>query len=63
MLGNSCPRFILPFPLKKQVEKAAIDERQAVQAFVGNVGGIENARRALELLALLSGEPERRKAA
>jgi hypothetical protein len=63
MQGNPCPRFVLPFPLQQQPKPTAIDERKAVRAFVTKVGGVDNARRAIELLSLLSGEDVRREAA
>ena len=53
MQTGPTPRFVvhtLPQPA------AADDPKRMMRRFVAQVGGIENARRALDFLALLEGE-------
>ena len=52
MHGTPCPRFVYAAP--KSAAPKQPDEL-AVRRFVAQVGGVEQARRALELLALLRG--------
>ncbi len=58
------PRFKISM-VAKPVPTPAAQEAAALRRFLSQVGGIENGRQALELLAMLSGgEPEQfRKAA
>lgn len=52
------PRFVVPpanpLPVQDSPEKG---QETAVRQFVASVGGLVNARAALELLALLQGSP------
>lgn len=62
MQSGPTPRFVvhkLPQPA------AADDSKRILRRFVTHVGGIENARRALDFLALLEGvsDEQRREAA
>jgi hypothetical protein len=60
MLGPDRPRFggkypgAIPTAGSKSAEGLTAQQWAAVRAFVARVGGIENARSALELLAILS---------
>lgn len=55
MLGPDRPEFVRPSPAPTAGACLPISQQQlAVRQFVARVGGIENARRALELLAILS---------
>jgi hypothetical protein len=63
MLPPDRPGFALVFPLSgKKKPLSAQAKQSAVRQFVARVGGLANARQALELLVLLEDAPERRKA-
>jgi hypothetical protein len=54
MIGPDRPLFVRQAtPAKPGSVYYATDPAEAVRQFVARVGGIENARRALEMLALL----------
>ena len=60
MLGSDRPRFVKKSPLAipaagaSSVESLTPEQWALVRQFVARVGGIENARSAMELLAILS---------
>jgi cell division septation protein DedD len=57
MLGPDQPRFICqPTPASPSPDGGPLSPQQAaaVRKFVAQVGGLENARNALELLTILS---------
>lgn len=57
MLGSN--RLVLyrpPWESKPKAKLPPVDERELLRQFIARVGGIENARQALALLALLHGE-------
>jgi hypothetical protein len=55
MLGSDRPCFkVPPTPAKSCTASLTPTELVAVRQFVARVGGLENARRSLEMLALLS---------
>lgn len=62
MQSGPTPRFVVH---KLPQSATADDPKRVLRRFVAQVGGIENARRALDFLALLDGlkEDQRREAA
>ena len=55
MLGPDRPSFLRTAPTPKNPPGAySTNPQLALRQFVARVGGVENARRALEMLALLS---------
>jgi hypothetical protein len=55
MLGPDRPSFVLyPAPKKAPSAGQAVDPKIAARQFVARVGGLENARKALAMLAILS---------
>ena len=56
MLGSDRPIFKVcaPAASPKKETKAVAEPSQEVRQFIARVGGVENARRALEMLGILS---------
>ncbi len=55
MLGSDRPCFKIPSaPAKSSTASITPAQLVAVRQFVARVGGLDNARRSLEMLALLS---------
>lgn len=55
MLGPDRPHFNRPSTTPKtDVGSLSAEQLQALRQFVARVGGLENARRSLEMLALLN---------
>jgi hypothetical protein len=54
MLGPDRPLFRPSGAAKPAAASQSAEERAALRQFIERVGGIENARRALEMLAILN---------